>query len=39
MSNCNLKEFLDAKTDEFNQPSFIKDDPVAIRIFIKKIRT
>ena len=26
----NLKEFLDAKVDEYNQPSFIKDDPVSI---------
>lgn len=25
-----LKEFLDKKVDEYNQPSFIKDDPVCI---------
>src|SRR6185436_18584650 len=25
-----LKEFLDRKVDEYNQPSFIKDDPISI---------
>jgi uncharacterized protein (TIGR02757 family) len=25
-----LKDFLDSKVDEFNQPSFIKDDPICI---------
>lgn len=28
--NNNLKEFLDRKVDEYDQPSFIKDDPVSI---------
>lgn len=33
----NLKLFLDKKVDEYNQPSFIKDDPVCIpHLFIKK---
>lgn len=32
-----LKEFLDQKVDECNQPSFIKDDPVCIpHLFSKK---
>lgn len=32
-----LKEFLDAKVDLYNQPSFIKDDPVSIpHLFTKK---
>jgi uncharacterized protein (TIGR02757 family) len=32
-----LKEFLDRKVDEYNQPSFIKDDPISIpRRFSKK---
>jgi len=32
-----LKEFLDAKVDLYNQPSFIKDDPVCIpHLFTKK---
>ena len=32
-----LKQFLDKKVDEFNQPSFIKDDPISIpHIFSKK---
>ena len=26
----NLKEFLERKIDEYNQPSFIKDDPISI---------
>ena len=26
----NLKQFLERKVDEFNQPSFIKDDPISI---------
>ena len=26
----NLKKFLDAKVDEYNHPSFIKDDPISI---------
>ena len=33
----NLKEFLDAKVDFYNQPSFIKDDPISIpRRFTQK---
>jgi uncharacterized protein (TIGR02757 family) len=33
----NLKEFLDSKVDLYNQPSFIKDDPVSIpHLFTKK---
>ena len=28
--NKRLKEFLDRKVDEYNQPSFIKDDPISI---------
>ncbi len=32
-----LKEFLDKKVDQYNQPSFIKDDPVWIpHLFTKK---
>jgi uncharacterized protein (TIGR02757 family) len=31
-----LKEFLDAKTDLYNQPAFIKDDPVCIPHLFKK---
>lgn len=30
MYENNLKEFLDAKVDFYNQPSFIKDDPISI---------
>ncbi|MEI9944213.1 MAG: TIGR02757 family protein [Chitinophagaceae bacterium] len=30
MNKKNLKEFLDKKVDEYNQPSFIKSDPVSI---------
>ncbi len=30
MNNPQLKEFLDRKVDEYNQPSFIKSDPICI---------
>ena len=30
MKENNLKEFLNRKVDQYNQPSFIKDDPVSI---------
>lgn len=30
MNNKALKEFLDSKVDEYNQPSFIKNDPICI---------
>ncbi|HEX4373937.1 MAG TPA: TIGR02757 family protein [Puia sp.] len=30
MNNNNLKEFLDKKVDEYDQPFFIKDDPISI---------
>jgi uncharacterized protein (TIGR02757 family) len=30
MDKNKLKDFLDKKVDEFNQPSFIKDDPICI---------
>jgi uncharacterized protein (TIGR02757 family) len=30
MNKSNLKEYLDRKVDEHNQPSFIKDDPICI---------
>jgi uncharacterized protein (TIGR02757 family) len=37
MDKKNLKEFLDSKVDEYNQPFFIKDDPVCIpHLFTKK---
>jgi len=37
MKAGDLKEFLDKKVDEFNQPSFIKDDPISIpHLFSKK---
>lgn len=37
MNNKDLKEFLDRKVDVYNQPSFIKDDPVCIpHLFSKK---
>lgn len=36
MIKKNLKEFLDMKVDEYNQPSFIKDDPVSIPHLFKK---
>jgi len=33
----NLKSFLNKKVDEYNQPSFIKDDPISIpHLFTKK---
>jgi uncharacterized protein (TIGR02757 family) len=32
-----LKDFLDRKVDEYNQPSFIKDDPISVpHLFSKK---
>ena len=32
-----LKEFLDKKVDEYNRPSFIKDDPISVpHLFAKK---
>jgi uncharacterized protein (TIGR02757 family) len=37
MTKNKLKEFLDRKVDEYDQPSFIKDDPVCIpHLFTKK---
>ncbi|MBL7741717.1 MAG: TIGR02757 family protein [Chitinophagaceae bacterium] len=37
MNKKALKEFLDRKVDEYNQPSFIKDDPVSIpHLFSRK---
>jgi uncharacterized protein (TIGR02757 family) len=37
MNKKNLKEFLDTKVDQYNQPSFIKDDPVCVpHLFSKK---
>ncbi|HTB52113.1 MAG TPA: TIGR02757 family protein [Ferruginibacter sp.] len=37
MDNNKLKDFLDKKVDEYNQPSFIKDDPICIpHSFTKK---
>src|ERR1700749_432701 len=37
MDRDKLKDFLDSKVDEFNQPSFIKDDPICIpHLFTKK---
>lgn len=37
MDKKQVKDFLDKKTDEFNQPSFIKDDPISIpHLFTKK---
>jgi uncharacterized protein (TIGR02757 family) len=37
MDKKTLKEFLDRKVDQYNQPSFIKDDPVCIpHLFSKK---
>ena len=32
----NLKQFLDSKVELYNQPSFIKDDPVCIPHLFKK---
>jgi uncharacterized protein (TIGR02757 family) len=37
MDKKDIKEFLDRKVDEYNQPSFIKDDPISIpHLFTKK---
>jgi uncharacterized protein (TIGR02757 family) len=37
MKPLSLKKFLDTKVDEYNQPSFIKDDPVCVpHLFTKK---
>jgi len=37
MRENNLKEFLDSKVERYNQPSFIKDDPISIpHLFTKK---
>jgi uncharacterized protein (TIGR02757 family) len=37
MKQNELKKFLDKKVDEYNQPFFIKDDPISIpHLFIKK---
>ena len=37
VKNNKLKEFLDRKVEEYNQPSFIKDDPISIpHLFRKK---
>src|SRR6266540_947478 len=37
MSENNLKEFLDSKVERYNQPSFIKDDPISTpHLFSKK---
>ncbi|HTD92351.1 MAG TPA: TIGR02757 family protein [Chitinophagaceae bacterium] len=37
MDRSSLKEFLERKVDEYNQPSFIKDDPIAVpHLFSKK---
>ncbi|RYF99977.1 MAG: TIGR02757 family protein, partial [Chitinophagaceae bacterium] len=37
MTNARLKEFLDKKVDEFNQPFFIEHDPICIpHLFSKK---
>ncbi|MEI9807164.1 MAG: TIGR02757 family protein [Bacteroidota bacterium] len=37
MNKEKLKEFLEKKVDQYNQPSFIKDDPVCIpHLFAKK---
>lgn len=37
MNKKNLKEFLNRKVDQYNQPSFIKDDPVCIpHLFTQK---
>jgi len=36
-SNKSLKNFLDRKVEQYNQPSFIKDDPISIpHLFTKK---
>jgi uncharacterized protein (TIGR02757 family) len=37
MNKKTLKEFLDRKVDEYNQPSFVKDDPISVpHLFTKK---
>jgi len=37
MDQNKLKDFLDSKVDEYNRPSFIKDDPICIpHLFTKK---
>ncbi|MBD1429610.1 MULTISPECIES: TIGR02757 family protein [Sphingobacterium] len=37
MSDFNLKEFLDSKVEEYNQPNFIPNDPICIpHLFTKK---
>ena len=37
MSDFNLKEFLDSKVEEYNQPNFIPNDPICIpHLFPKK---
>ena len=37
MEEEELKEFLESKVDEFNQPSFIEYDPISIpHLFTKK---
>jgi uncharacterized protein (TIGR02757 family) len=37
MKRSSLKDFLDKKVDEYNQPSFIKDDPISVpHLFTKK---
>src|ERR1700704_5243574 len=37
MNKKTLKEFLDKKVDQYNQPSFIKDDPISIpHLFAQK---
>lgn len=37
MNAVKLKDFMDSKVDEYNQPFFIKDDPVSIpHLFTKK---
>lgn len=37
MNTAKLKDFLDSKVDEYNQPFFIKEDPVSIpHLFTKK---
>jgi uncharacterized protein (TIGR02757 family) len=36
MKQLSLKKFLDTKVDEYNQPSFIKDDPISVPHFFTK---
>src|SRR3954465_2133166 len=37
MDKNKLKDFLDEKVEKYNQPSFIKDDPISIpHLFTKK---